>query len=89
MTGIDLLLMAAVVIGAYVVYDYLQTRDRWAQDEYERRLQELEQVEEERDELQKALDAVMLREDFQEAWNIARAQREKPRSIRELVDRGK
>ena len=58
MTGLDLLLMAAVVIGAYVVYDYLQTRDRWAQDEYERRLQERDQDDE-------------------------------PKSIRELVDRGK
>ena len=58
MTGLDLLLMAAVVIAAYVVYDYLQTRDRWAQDEYERRLQERDQDDE-------------------------------PRSIRELVDRGK
>jgi len=58
MTGIDLLLMAAVVIGAYVVYDYLQTRDRWFQDEYERRVEERDQDDE-------------------------------PKSIRELVDRGK
>jgi len=57
MTGLDLLLMAAVVIAAYVVYDYLQTRDRWFEDEYERRQQELEDDE--------------------------------PKSIRELVDRGK
>jgi len=58
MTGLDLLMMAAVVIGAYVVYDYLQTRDRWAQDEYERRCAERDQDDE-------------------------------PKSIRELVDRGK
>jgi hypothetical protein len=36
------MLMAAVAIAAYVVYDYLQTRDRWFEDEYERRLQERE-----------------------------------------------
>jgi hypothetical protein len=59
MTGLDLLLMAAVVIGAYVVYDYLQTRDRWFEDEYERRLQERDQDD------------------------------DRPRSIRELVNRGK
>ena len=48
MTGLDLLLMAAVAIGAYVVYDYLQTRDRWFEDEYERRQQERDQDDEPR-----------------------------------------
>jgi hypothetical protein len=38
--GADLLGLLAVVILAYVVFDYLQQRDRWAEDEYQRRCEE-------------------------------------------------